>query len=107
MTHEPEFSEQAEPQVLGRKMVTDHGEVIGRVSDVLIDDTTADGAWAVVGTGLLRSERFVPLTSAYVATDGNVVVPYDKNMVKRSPRAGDHVLTRAVRQELAEYYGAA
>jgi sporulation protein YlmC with PRC-barrel domain len=100
-------SEQRDLQVLGHRMVTERGTVIGRVNDVLIDETATDDAWAVVSTGVLRSERFVPLTAAYLAADGDVVVPYDKNTVKRAPRADDHVLTTPVRRELAEYYGTA
>ena len=114
MTREPDFSETAEStesrdlQVLGHRMVTERGSVIGRVNDVLIDETaTTDDAWAIVSTGVLRSEHFVPLTSAYLAVDGDVVVPYDKGTIKHAPRADDHVLTSPVRKELAEYYGTA
>ena len=86
-------------------MVSDQGAVIGRVNDVLIDETAADDAWAVVSTGLLRSEHFVPLTAAYLADDGDVVVPYDKTTIKRAPRADEHVISSPVRAELAAYYG--
>jgi sporulation protein YlmC with PRC-barrel domain len=113
MTREPDFSESGEPsedrdlEVLGLRMVTERGSVIGRVNDVVIDETATDDAWAIVSTGVLRSEHYVPLTKAYLATDGDVVVPYDKTTVKHAPRADDHVLTAPVRKELAEYYGTA
>ena len=64
MTREPEFGstdEHQDLQVLGHRMVSDQGTVIGRVNDVLIDEGSADDRWAVVSTGLLRSEHFVPL----------------------------------------------
>ena len=108
MTREAEFGETGESrdlQVLGHRMVSDRGAVIGRVSDVLIDESAADDAWAVVSTGLLRSEHFVPLTAAYITHDGDVVVPYEKNTIKRAPRASEHVLSSPVRKELAAYYG--
>ena len=107
-TREPDFGETGEQrdlQVLGHRMVSDQGSVIGRVNDVLIDEGAADDRWAVVSTGLLRSEHFVPLTAAYLADDGDVIVPYDKNTIKRAPRAAEHVLTPPVRKELAAYYG--
>ena len=108
MTSEPAFgdnSERSEAQVLGQRVVSEHGEMIGRVNDVLIDDSATDRAWAVVSTGLLRTEHFVPLAEAYVGIDGNVVVPYEKNTVKKAPRADEHVLTAPVREKLAAYYG--
>ena len=55
------------------------------------EDLRIDDVWAVVRTGLTRSEHLVPLTNAYVGVDGNVVVPYDKNTVKRAPRAREHI----------------
>jgi hypothetical protein len=60
----------------------------------------------VVRIGWLRGERFVPLHGAYVATDGNVVVTYEKSTIKHAPGTRDHVLVPAVRAALAEYYGA-
>ena len=111
MTREPDFGEPGaagesrDHQVLGHRMVSEQGTVIGRVNDVLIDQTASDDAWAVVSTGFMRSEHFVPLTSAYIADDGDVVVPYDKSTIKRAPRAAEHVLTTPVRKELAAYYG--
>jgi sporulation protein YlmC with PRC-barrel domain len=116
MTRESDFSELSEAReasehrdlrVLGHRMVTERGSLIGRVNDVVIDETATDDAWAIVSTGVLRSEHFVPLTAAYLAVDGDVVVPYDKSTVKRAPRADDHVLTSPVRKELADYYGTA
>jgi sporulation protein YlmC with PRC-barrel domain len=108
MTTEPAFNDDGDrraSQVLGQRVVSEHGETIGRVNDVLIDEAATERAWAVVSTGLLRSEHFVPLGEAYVGIDGNVVVPYEKNTVKKAPRADEHVLTAPVREKLAAYYG--
>ena len=96
----------SEARVLGRRMIDESGTSIGRINDVLYDDPSSDDSWAVVGTGWLGKERFVPLHGAYLATDGNVVVPYDRNIVKHAPRARDHALVPAVRAALAAYYGA-
>ena len=97
-------SDVSDARVVGHRMVNDHGTIVGRVKDVIYSDRSNEPAWAVVGTGWFGSERLVPLHEAYVATDGKVVVPYDKATVKHAPRARDHVLVPAVRAALAAYY---
>jgi sporulation protein YlmC with PRC-barrel domain len=95
-------------RVLGHDVVSEGGEVIGKVNDVLMDENAdADAAWAVVSTGRLRADRFVPLSESYRGVDGNLVVPYDKHTIKNAPRAENHVLTAPVREKLAAYYGRA
>jgi len=105
MKHESDLREARDTHVLGHRMIDDRGSFVGWVNDVLSVDPPDEAAWAVVGTRWFGTERFVPLDEAYVAIDGNVVVPYDKNTIKHAPRAGDHVLVRAVREALAAYYG--
>jgi sporulation protein YlmC with PRC-barrel domain len=111
MTNEFDVSEPSEHgdhQVLGHDVVTANGEVIGTVNDVLMDEKAdVDTAWAVVSTGRLRADRFVPLSESYRGADGSLVVPYDKNTVKHAPRADEHVLTAPVREKLSAYYGTA
>jgi sporulation protein YlmC with PRC-barrel domain len=111
MTHEFDPSQPTEHtdlQVLGQEVVSETGEVIGKVNDVLMDESAdADAAWAVVSTGRLRGDRFVPLSESYRGADGNLVVPYDKYTVKHGPRAEEHVLTAPVREKLTSYYGRA
>jgi hypothetical protein len=61
--------------------------------------------WAVVKTGLVGGEHFVPLKASYVDEDGRLVVPHGKASIKRAPRAGrDHVVTRDVARELSDHY---
>src|SRR5258707_815330 len=98
-------SELSDTRVVGHRMIDDHGTVVGRGNDVIYGDRSSEPEWAVVGTGWWRTERFVPLHEAYLATDGKVVVPYDKAIIKHAPRAGDHLLVPAVRAALAAYYG--
>jgi hypothetical protein len=106
MKRESGLSDAQDASVLGRRMIDENGAVIGRIKDVLYGEPADDAPWAVVGIGVLGSERFAPLRDAYLADDGKVVVPYDKTLVKGAPRAGDHVLVPAVRAALAAYYGA-
>ncbi len=81
---------------------------IGKVTDVLFADSEFTPRWAVVKTGFLGGEHFVPLQNAYVDEGGRLVVPFDKASIKRVPKPrGDHVLTPEVAKELREYYGIA
>ncbi len=97
-----------EPHFLGRDVIDERGAKIGIVTDVLPDDETGEPAWVVVSMGLLRSEHFVPLTSAYESEQGRLVLPFDREMVKHSPKAQrDHVLERSTATELRRYYQAA
>lgn len=96
-------------RALSHRMINDRGVVIGRVEDVryggVSSEASTDGLWAVVATGRFGTERFVPLHEAYLASDGNVVVPYDETTVEHAPRAGNHCLLPALRAALAAYYG--
>jgi hypothetical protein len=94
-----------------RVSLTGHGVVdsqltkVGKVTDVLSDEH-ATPRWAVVKTGVLGGERFVPLQRAYLDEDGRLVVPLTKNDIKRAPRVrGEHVMTTEVQRELRDYYG--
>ena len=87
-----------------RTVVTERGEKLGKVTDVLFDER-GDPRWAVVSPGHMASAHYVPLTRAFTTPDGRVVVPYDKQVVKHAPRAsGDHVLSRELETRLVEHY---
>jgi hypothetical protein len=76
------------------------------VTDVLFEEGSPD--WAVVKTGLLSGEHYVPLESSYVDEDGRLIVPLFKAEIKRAPRVGrEHVITTPTRNELRDYYGIA
>jgi PRC-barrel domain len=88
----------------GHRVVDEHHRGIGRVTDVIFGD---DGTprWAVVSPGLFRGEHYLPLDHSYVSLDGDLVVPYDKRTVTKSPKADrDHVLTSVVERDLEHYY---
>ena len=92
----------------GRTVVdTNHTEV-GTITDVVYDDVNSSPTWAIVKTGALRGERYMPLADTYVSDDGRLVAPFDKASVKGAPKAGrDHVVTPDIARELQEYYGRA
>jgi hypothetical protein len=88
----------------GHRVVDEHHRGIGRVTDVIFGD---DGTprWAVVSPGLFRGEHYLPLDNSYVSLDGDLVVPYDKRTITKSPKADrDHVLTSVVERDLEHYY---
>ena len=92
----------------GRTVVDTHHIEVGTITDVVYDDVSSIPTWAIVKTGALRGEHYMPLAETYVADDGRLVVPFDKSSVKRAPRAGrDHVVTTDIAKELRDYYGRA
>jgi len=97
----------------GRVALTGHAVVdarlakVGKVTDVL-SDQRAVPTWAVVKTGVLGGEHFVPLEHTYLDEHGQLVVPLTKGDIKRAPRIrGDHVMTSQLQRELRDYYGIA
>ncbi|MDQ1425438.1 MAG: hypothetical protein QOD72_2936 [Acidimicrobiaceae bacterium] len=92
-----------------RKVIDDHFETVGTVTDVLYDSEQAmEPRWAIVKTGMIAGERPAPLEGAYVADSGDLVVPFDRTTIKHAPKIPrDHVLTRQDEVEIAEYYDVA
>jgi hypothetical protein len=89
-----------------RKVIDDHFETVGTVTDVLYDsEETMEPRWAIVKTGKFGGERPTPLDGSYVTDGGDLVVPFDRTTIKNAPKIPhDHVLTSLVEDEIAEYY---
>jgi hypothetical protein len=88
----------------GHRVVDDHHRPIGKVTDVIYDDLGVP-KWAVVSPGVFRAEHFLPLDKTYLSLEGNLVVPFDKRTVARSPKAErDHVLSPITERALEQYY---
>jgi hypothetical protein len=88
----------------GHRVVDDHHRPIGKVTDVIYDETGI-AKWAVVSPGVFRAEHFLPLDNTYLSLEGNLVVPFDKRTVSRSPKAErDHVLSPITERALEQYY---
>jgi hypothetical protein len=96
------------PSLTGHTVVDPNLRRIGTVTDVLFDEREQSPRWAVVKTGIVGGEHFVPLVASYLDEDGRLVVPHDKASIKQAPRAGrDHIVTRDVDRKLRDYYGMA
>jgi uncharacterized protein (TIGR02271 family) len=90
----------------GRTMLDRDGNRIGTIDAIYLDDHTGQPEWALVNTGLFGTKStFVPLAQAF-QTDNDVLVPYDKQLVKDAPRVDvDQHLSEAEEQQLWRHYG--
>jgi len=92
----------------GHVVVDHHLKAVGTVTDVLFDEREIAPVWAIVRTGVLGGEHYVPLADSYVDHDGRLVVPHAKYSIKHAPRARrDHVVTREVALKVHDYYNMA
>jgi hypothetical protein len=99
-----EAERDADEAYRGHRVVDDHHRPIGKVTDVIYDETGVP-KWAVVSPGVFRAEHFLPLDNSYLSLEGNLVVPFDKRTVSRSPKAErDHVLSPITERALEQYY---
>src|ERR671920_2316886 len=90
----------------GRTLVDRDGTPVGSINAIYLDDRTGQPEWALVNTGLFGTRSsFVPLTQAAEA-DGDVRVPYDKQLVNDAPRIDpDQHLSAAQERQLWRHYG--
>src|SRR5215212_7665868 len=90
----------------GRTLVDRYGSRIGTIDAIYLDDRTGEPEWALVTTGLFGTKAsFVPLTHA-TQSDNDVLVPYDKQLVKDAPRIDpDGHLSEAKERQLWRHYG--
>ena len=80
---------QSAESFMGRTAVDPQGDKIGKIGQVYVDDVTGQPDWVTVNTGLFGTkEHFAPLQGASVTGD-DVVLPFDKNVVKDAPDVAD------------------
>jgi uncharacterized protein (TIGR02271 family) len=80
---------QSPESFMGRTAVDPQGDKIGKIGQVYVDDVTGQPDWVTVNTGLFGTkEHFAPLQGATVTGD-DVVLPFDKNVVKDAPDVAD------------------
>jgi uncharacterized protein (TIGR02271 family) len=90
----------------GRTLVDRDGGRVGSIDAIYLDDRTGQPEWALVNTGLFGTQSsFVPLAQA-TQTGDDIVVPYDKQLVKDAPRVDpDGQLSEAEERQLWRHYG--
>ena len=69
---------------IGRQVVDQRGDQIGKVSDLYVDDDSGQPTWLAVSDESTRTARFIPLAGAESSGD-RVVVAYDKATVTSAP----------------------
>jgi sporulation protein YlmC with PRC-barrel domain len=93
------------PNLVDHEVTDEEGNRVGKVTDVISDRSTLEPRWMVVDPGPLRKAHYVPVTGAYLAQTGQVVIPFAKELVMAAPKAGrEHVLTSDVDRELVAHY---
>jgi stress response protein YsnF len=92
----------------GRTVVDRKGERIGKLGELYLDEATDRPAYAGVRTGLVkRHESIVPL-ARMAERDGDLVVPYDAELVRDAPSIDpDVALDDAEQERLARHYATA
>jgi len=92
-------------QYIGRNAVDQQGNKIGSIGQVYLDDNTGQPDWITVNTGLFgMKENFAPLAGSSFNGD-DLVLPFDKNVVKDSPDIADAShLDADEQQSLYSYY---
>ena len=90
----------------GRTVVGSDGAKIGKVADIYLDEQTDQPEWLAVTTGLFGSRvSLFPIARA-TAQDGDVVVPFTKDMVKDAPHAdADGQLSQDEEAAIYRHYG--
>ena len=90
---------------VGRNAVDPQGNKIGSVGQVYLNDQTGQPDWITVNTGLFgMKENFAPLAGSSFNGD-DLVLPFDKDVVKDSPDIADAShLDADEQQSLYAYY---
>jgi uncharacterized protein (TIGR02271 family) len=90
----------------GRTLLDRDSSRIGTIDAIYLDDQTGQPDWALVNTGLFGTRSsFVPIARAF-QSDNDVLIPYDKQMVKDAPRIdSDQHLSEADERQLWQHYG--
>jgi uncharacterized protein (TIGR02271 family) len=74
---------------IGRNAVDQDGSKIGSIGQVYLNDETGQPDWITVNTGLFGTkEHFAPLAGSSFNGD-QLVLPFDKNVVKDAPDVAD------------------
>lgn len=94
-------------RTIGHQAYSTHGHKIGEVSDVYLDDQTEEPTFVSINTGLFGTkESFAPVRGARINDDDDLVLPYEKELVKNAPQGDtDEHLSPEEERELYRYYG--
>lgn len=93
-------------RLVGQALYGQDGDKIGKISELYVDDQTGQPEWVAVNTGWFGTQvSFLPL-SMLTERNGELFVPFNKEMVKAAPTAeAEGALSPAEEEELYRYYG--
>lgn len=99
-------SPHVEPTLTDHEVVDDHHQKVGKVTDVIYDESpAAHPRWATVKMHMIGREHLAPLEGSYLTDDGRLVLAVGKETIKHAPVAPpDHVLPRELEEELKRHY---
>ncbi|MFD3706451.1 DUF2382 domain-containing protein [Nocardia sp. NPDC058658] len=92
--------------LIGATAFDEHGDKIGKVKQIYIDNNTGSPTWAAVSTGLFSGDSLVPLAGAdHRADDDTLRLHVDKEQVKSAPHLdnGGRISAQS-EQELFKHY---
>ena len=80
--------------VVGATAFDNHGEKIGKVDQLLLDDRTGQPEFVAAHTGLLRRhEALIPVADATLE-GGRLLVPYSRDQVRDAPESARFLVGR-------------
>jgi hypothetical protein len=78
-------------------------EKVGKVTDVVSDESTLEPLWYEVKVGTLGGRHLIPVGQVEVSGD-RLVVPYGKERVKTAPTASGVIPLDSERELLYDHY---
>ncbi|MFD3747155.1 DUF2382 domain-containing protein [Nocardia sp. NPDC058633] len=92
--------------LIGATAYDDHGDKIGKVKQIYIDNSSGSPTWAAVSTGMFSHDSLVPLAGAeHQADDDTLKLHVDKEQVKSAPHLDDGGrISAQSEQELFKHY---
>jgi sporulation protein YlmC with PRC-barrel domain len=94
--------------LLGRLVIDNDGEEVGRITRVYLDQRAAtDPEWVAVRTGVVMGkDALIPLSALQEVADGAFLAPFDRDAVNAAPHSDlETDLTAEHERELFEFYG--
>ncbi|WKG09796.1 PRC-barrel domain-containing protein [Nocardia sp. PE-7] len=91
--------------LIGATVYDDHGDKIGKVKQIYLDNNSGSPTWAAVSTGLFSHDSLVPLAGAEHQADDSLKLHVAKEQVKSAPHLdeGGRISAQS-EQELFEHY---
>jgi hypothetical protein len=92
--------------LIGEKLMDRDGNIVGKITDVIVDSATLENEWITVKTGMMGGEHLVPITAVDEAGD-QIRVPFAKDDVKAAPTVdkGHAAPSPSEREQVFAHFG--